>query len=80
MIGRPRNLAGRQGSGQRALKPIKLDDLAENEKTPLGLFRAQRKTPERIERFLVAVLLERTEIEFLRDHQTCVIPFRPGFL
>jgi len=46
-----------------------LDDLAKNGKTPvLSSFRAQREFSGMIERFLVAALLEMTEIDFLRDH------------
>jgi hypothetical protein len=50
------------------LGPRSLDDFAKKGKIPISSFRAQREISEIIERFLVAVLLEMTEINFLRNH------------
>jgi len=44
-----------------------LDDFAKNGIILVLSFRAQREISEMIERFLVAVLLEMTEIDFLRN-------------
>jgi hypothetical protein len=52
-----------------------LDGFAKKEKTPVLSFRAQREISGIMKRFLVALLLEMTEIDFLRNHHSLLQPF-----